>query len=109
MARALLSRGLITILLFFSIPEEYVLNTVFHSEIIPGILLFIILGSALASNALIGVKKLEFEKNLSKVEEEAKNIEIESINPDEDMLNNDVIILRPTYKNQMLYLHQKNH
>ena len=34
------------------------------------------------SNALIGVKKLEFEKNLSKVEEEAKNIEIESINPD---------------------------
>ena len=54
--------------------------------------MFIILGSALAmSNALIGVKKLEFEKNLSKVEEEAKNIEIESINPDEDMLNNDIL------------------
>ena len=85
-------RGLITILLFFSIPEEYVVNSVFHSEVIPGILLFIILGSALAmSNALIGVKKLEFEKNLSKVEEEAKNAEIESINPDEDMLNNDIL------------------
>ena len=67
-------RGLITILLFFSIPEEYVVNTVFHSEIIPGILLFIILGSALAmSNALIGVKKLEFEKKLTEMEEEGKD------------------------------------
>ena len=55
-------RGLITILLFFSIPDEYVIDKVFHSEIIPGILLFIILGSALAmSNALIGVKKLQSE------------------------------------------------
>ena len=85
-------RGLITILLFFSIPEEYVVNTVFHSEVIPGVLLFIILGSALAmSNALIGVKKIEFEKKLSEVEEEAKNAELDSINPEEDIQELDVI------------------
>ena len=57
-------RGLITILLFFSITDEYVCNQSFHTEIMPGILLFIILGTALTmSNALIGVKKLEQEKS----------------------------------------------
>ena len=85
-------RGLITILLFFSIPEEYVVNNVFHSEIIPGILLFIILGSALAmSNALIGVKKLEFEKKLAEIENEGKNTELENINPETDMEDDDYI------------------
>jgi len=85
-------RGLITILLFFSIPEEYVVNTVFHTEIIPGILLFIILGSALAmSNALIGVKKLEFEKKLTEMEEEGKDSELDNIDPETDMLNDDYI------------------
>ena len=85
-------RGLITILLFFSIPEEYVVNNVFHSEIIPGILLFIILGSALAmSNALIGVKKLEFEKKLADIEEEGKNSELDNIDPEMDMLDDNYI------------------
>ena len=85
-------RGLITILLFFSIPEEYVVNTVFHTEIIPGILLFIILGSALAmSNALIGVKKLEFEKKLAEIENEGKDAELDNIDPETDMLNDDYI------------------
>jgi len=60
-------RGLITILLFFSIPENLVEGNIilenFHINIVPGIFLFIILGSALfMSNALIGFKKMESEK-----------------------------------------------
>ena len=60
-------RGLITILLFFSIPEGLVGENIdlksFHENIIPGIFLFIILGSALfMSNALIGFKKIESDK-----------------------------------------------
>ena len=55
-------RGLITILLFFSIPEEHITSLSFHENIIPGVLLFIILGSALTmSNALIGFKKIELD------------------------------------------------
>ena len=73
-------RGLITILLFFSIPDEYVIDKVFHSEIIPGILLFIILGSALAmSNALIGVKKLQSANKIdSEVDVNEENTEIDN-------------------------------
>ena len=73
-------RGLITILLFFSIPENLVSDNAllqsFHLDIVPGIFLFIILGSALfMSNALIGFKKLEFEKK----PEEREAIEIDNI------------------------------
>ena len=73
-------RGLITILLFFSIPENLVADypalTQFHTNTIPGIFLFIILGSALfMSNALIGFKKIESEK----LEEEREGIEIDSM------------------------------
>ena len=61
-------RGLITILLFFSIPETLVGDDIilqaFHTSIVPGIFLFIILGSALfMSNALIGFKKIELERD----------------------------------------------
>ena len=61
-------RGLITILLFFSIPDTLVGDDVilqaFHMNIVPGIFLFIILGSALfMSNALIGFKKLELDQD----------------------------------------------
>lgn len=57
-------RGLITILLFFSIPDELVTElTTLHQETIPGILLFVILGTSLImSNALINVKKIELAK-----------------------------------------------
>jgi cell volume regulation protein A len=73
-------RGLITILLFFSIPENLVVDypalTEFHANTIPGIFLFIILGSALfMSNALIGFKKIESKK----LEEEREAIEIDSM------------------------------
>jgi cell volume regulation protein A len=66
-------RGLITILLFFSIPENLVGDNVllqaFHADIIPGIFLFIILGSALfMSNALIGFKKLEEEREVIEID-----------------------------------------
>jgi NhaP-type Na+/H+ or K+/H+ antiporter len=73
-------RGLITILLFFSIPDEYVIDKVFHSEIIPGILLFIILGSALAmSNALIGVKKLQSENKIdTEIDVDEENTDIDN-------------------------------
>ena len=58
-------RGLITILLFFSIPDEYICSISFHTDVIPGVLLFIILGTALTmSNALIGFKKMELKKDL---------------------------------------------
>ena len=73
-------RGLITILLFFSIPENLVADypalNQFHIETIPGIFLFIILGSALfMSNALIGFKKIE-----SKIlEEERESINIDNM------------------------------
>jgi len=55
-------RGLITILLFFSIPLTIVGDhpelSSLHTDIVPGIFLCVILGSALAmSNALIGFKK----------------------------------------------------
>ncbi len=57
-------RGLITILLFFSIPDKYVTALDFHENIIPGVLLFIILGSALAmSNALITFKNIQLKMN----------------------------------------------
>lgn len=104
-------RGLITILLFFSIPEEYVVNTVFHTEIIPGILLFIILGSALAmSNALIGVKKLEFEKKLAEIEDESKDAELDNIDPETDMLNDDYIgsDIKESETNDLLEEEQNN-
>ena len=104
-------RGLITILLFFSIPEEYVINTVFHTEIIPGILLFIILGSALAmSNALIGVKKLEFEKKLAEIEDEGKDTELDNIDPETDMLNDDDIgaNIKESETNDLLEEEQNN-
>ena len=57
-------RGLITILLFFSIPETLLEGnaelTNIRENIIPGVFLCIILGSTLTmSNALIGFKKLE--------------------------------------------------
>ena len=57
-------RGLITILLFFSIPIDLVSDIInIHEETIPGILLFVILGTSLImSNALINVKKIELDK-----------------------------------------------
>ena len=53
--------------MFFSIPETLVkadpVLQAFHVNIVPGVFLFIILGSALfMSNALIGFKKIESEK-----------------------------------------------
>ena len=70
-------RGLITILLFFAITDEYVCDQNFHTEIMPGILLFIILGTALTmSNALIGVKKIEQNQ---KSETEIDNKSVESL------------------------------
>ena len=84
-------RGLITILLFFSIPEEYVVDMIFHTEIIPGVLLFIILGSALAmSNALIGVKKLEFEKEALEISAE-EDIEQEEVVRKENIDQEEVV------------------
>ena len=65
-------RGLITILLFFQITDEYICDITWHNQA-EGVLLFIILGSAFTmSNALIGIKKLE-EDALK--EEEKKNEE----------------------------------
>ena len=55
-------RGLITILLFFQITDQYICDMTWHNQA-EGVLLFIILGSAFTmSNALIGVKKLEAKK-----------------------------------------------
>ena len=55
-------RGLITILLFFQITDQYICDLTWHNQA-EGVLLFIILGSAFTmSNALIGVKKLEAKK-----------------------------------------------
>ena len=59
-------RGLITILLFFSIPAQFVSGLSVHIDIIPGVLLFIILGTSLImSNALINVKKFELKRKLN--------------------------------------------
>ena len=55
-------RGLITILLFFKISDDLIIDYNWHEQA-EGVLLFIILGSALTmSNALIGVKKMESKK-----------------------------------------------
>ena len=68
-------RGLITILLFFSIPEEHITAFEFHENIIPGVLLFIILGSALTmSNALIAFKKIELDNLQNKNDVETESI-----------------------------------
>lgn len=78
-------RGLITILLFFSIPEEYIVDELFHNEIIPGILLFIILGSALAmSNTLIGLKNIQFNDKISGDELEEIGANQEHTFPDDN-------------------------
>jgi len=72
-------RGLITILLFFSIPENLVQDNPmlenFHTNIVPGIFLCIILSSALfMSNALIGFKKIQF-----KLTQESENAELDNL------------------------------
>jgi len=87
-------RGLITILLFFSIPEEYITVVSFHENIIPGVLLFIILGSALAmSNALIVFKNIELKNSeekaslerQKKLEEDPKESTFSDLNDDEQL------------------------
>ena len=82
-------RGLITILLFFSIPETLFEGnaelTSIRENIIPGVFLCIILGSTLAmSNALIGFKKIE---NLS-ASNKTPDDEVDS--PQEMEVNNTV-------------------
>ena len=82
-------RGLITILLFFSIPETLFEGnaelTNIRENIIPGVFLCIILGSTLAmSNALIGFKKIE---NLS-ASNKTPDDEVDS--PQEMEVNNTV-------------------
>ena len=59
-------RGLITILLFFQITDQYICDLTWHNQA-EGVLLFIILGSAFTmSNALISVKKQKKKKKHTK-------------------------------------------
>jgi len=79
-------RGLITILLFFSIPDEYICSISFHTDVIPGIVLFIILGTALTmSNALIGFKKMELKKSLEASKQEETVLLKEDQEPENDI------------------------
>ena len=84
-------RGLITILLFFQITDEYICDLKWHHQA-EGVLLFIILGSALTmSNALIGIKKIE-EENLAKMERE-KHINQENL----EEIENNISTHNPEY------------
>ena len=95
-------RGLITILLFFSIPEEHITAFAFHENIIPGVLLFIILGSALTmSNALIAFKKIELDNLQALNEMETPNLlddeaKLEQSHLEEEEIESDVHNLKNT-------------
>ena len=95
-------RGLITILLFFSIPEEHITSLSFHENIIPGVLLFIILGSALTmSNALIAFKKIELDNLQALNEMETPNLlddeaKLEQSHLEEEEIESDVHNLKDT-------------
>ena len=91
-------RGLITILLFFSIPETLLEGNSelinIRENIIPGVFLCVILGSTLAmSNALIGFKKLQ-TKLLNR---ERKTIEISNIS---EFLSEEEVNIEPVEESQ---------